>query len=556
MKKTFSIIIWILFFYALPILAQQQDRPKLVVGIVVDQMRQEYLYRFKDKFGKGGFNRLQAEGFSLRNMHYNYIPTFTGPGHASVYTGTTPAYHGIIANDWYDRETKGMVYCTSDTRYQTIGSSTTGAGAQSPSRMLSTTITDELQLSTGGTSQVVGISLKDRGSILPAGHLADMAYWYDFNTGRMISSTYYASALPDWAEKFNERKLMDKYLEKGWQLSMDKKAYSESGPDGAPHETPIAKFAPTQFPYDLLEIASKAANPVIPSQSADVLKYRIGAQSPWGDRLLTEFAMEAVSKMNLGKGAATDFLCLSYSSPDMIGHAFGPSSVEMEDEYIKLDLCLAELILFLDQKLGKENYLLFLTADHGVVEIPNKMIDAKIPAGYADMLAADSILNTRLSRQYGSAQWVLSLNNDQVFLNRDEIAAKKLDLEEVQEYAARLMLEMPGVCRSYSAIRLPAYTGDDWIIKRLQKGFHQKRSGDVLFVLEPGWLEKINYGTSHGTGYTYDTHVPSLWYGWSIKPGESLQYYEIPDIATTLALKLHTTLPNSCTGKWIEEVAK
>lgn len=539
----------------LPFFQFYGQSPKLVIGIVVDQMRQEYLFRFKDKFSNEGFNKLRKEGLMLKNMHYNYIPTFTGPGHASIYTGTTPAYHGIIANDWYDRSLKSYVYCTSDTRYTAVGSATAGAGAQSPGRMLSTTITDELQNATNGRSKVIGISLKDRGSILPAGHLADASYWYDFLTGNMITSTYYTQQLPEWVQQFNDRKLMDKYVKSGWTLSLDKHKYTESGPDGAPHETPIAKFAPTEFPYDLLAIAQKAANPAIPD-NANQLKYKIGAQSPWGDRLLTEFAMEAINKMQLGKSEVTDFLCLSFSSPDMIGHAFGPSSVEMEDEYIKLDLCIAELITYLDQKIGKENYLLFLTADHGVVEIPNKLKEAKIPAGYLDLLSADSILNTKLSAKYGPAQWILSVNNDQVFLNREEIENKKLSLREVQDYTAQEVLNLHGISKSIAAHQIPLLSDKDWLNTRLQNGYQQKRSGDVLFVMEPGWLEKISYGTSHGTGYTYDTHVPNLWYGWNIAPGESSQYHEIPDIATSLALKLNIPLPNSCTGKPINEVLK
>ncbi|MBY0435370.1 MAG: alkaline phosphatase family protein, partial [Cyclobacteriaceae bacterium] len=293
--------------------AYAQERPKLVVGIVVDQMRQEYLYRYESKFGNAGFKRLEGDGFMLKNAHYNYVPTYTGPGHASVYTGTTPAVHGIIANDWYDRELKKEVNCVGDDRQKPVGNDK-GNGDVSPWRMLSSTITDELKLATQKKGKVVGFSMKDRGAVLPAGHMADGAYWFDGLTGKFISSTFYKPGLPQWLDKFNALNLADQYLNREWKTVLPIEQYTESGPDDTPYETKLRKEERPIFPYKLKEMRAQYGN------------FDLITTTPFGCDLLTDVAKAAIEGEELGKDNVTDFLTISYSSPDYVGHAMGPNA--------------------------------------------------------------------------------------------------------------------------------------------------------------------------------------------------------------------------------------
>ncbi|MDL5045065.1 alkaline phosphatase family protein [Oscillatoria amoena NRMC-F 0135] len=327
--------------------SQTVDRPKLVVGIMIDQMRQEYLYRYYDKYGDGGFKRLIKDGFMLNNAHYNYVPTYTGPGHASVYTGTTPAYHGIIGNVWYDKNLKKTVYCAGDETCTPVGSETSANGKISPHRMLTTTITDELKLATQRRSKVISISDKDRGSALPGGHMADAAYWYDEVTGKMITSSYYMSSLPSWTEKFNSLKLPDKYLNGVWNALLPIESYAESGSDNSPYESKFRGETKNTFPYDLKTLRKSNNN------------YELLSYTPFSNDYLTEMAFAAIDGEKLGADAWTDFLCLSYSAPDKIGHQVGPQSVELQDVYLRLDRNIAELLKKLDQVSGPGNYLVF-----------------------------------------------------------------------------------------------------------------------------------------------------------------------------------------------------
>jgi hypothetical protein len=293
------------------------SKPKLVVGIVVDQMRQEYLYRYSPKFSNGGFNRLMNDGFMLRNAHYNYVPTVTGPGHASIYTGTTPSTHGVIANDWYDKDLKKNVNCIEDERQQAVG--VEKAAGASPWRMLSSTITDELKIFTQKRAKVIGLSIKDRGAILPAGHAADGAYWFDGGSGKFISSTYYKPGLPMWLEKFNDLKLPDKYLYKTWNTLLSIDQYKESGPDDSPYETKLTGKDRPVFPYNLAELRKNYAD------------FGLLTSTPFGNDLLTELTKAALDGENMGTDEITDFLCISYSPTDIICHAMGPNSIEVQD---------------------------------------------------------------------------------------------------------------------------------------------------------------------------------------------------------------------------------
>lgn len=518
------------------------SKPKLVVGIVVDQMRYDYIYRFWNKFGNDGFKRLVNEGFFCRNTNFNYVPTYTAPGHASIYTGTTPAVHGIIANSWFDRTEGNNLYCVEDHNSNGVGSSGV-EGKRSPVNMLTTTITDELRISSNMKSKVIGIALKDRSSILPAGHTANAAYWFDGSNGSFISSTYYMNELPQWVQEFNKKELTLKYLSQLWNTLLPIEQYTESLPDDNKYEFVAHGETRPVFPHNLPEIMKKNGLGLI-------------RNTPFGNSLTKDFAIEAIKNENLGKSGATDFLAISFSSPDHIGHTYGPNSVEQEDDYLRLDKDLAELLAFIDSQIGKNNTLVFLTADHAAPEVPSYLIDLKIPAGYVKEKKIEDLVKKYLFRTYGDSL-VQSFYNQQIYLNQQAIEAKGLGLQQVQEKAAAYLQAMPEVAEVLTAYTLNNTAFTEGSRYMMQKGFNAKRSGDVLVNYLPGWIEyDMTVGTAHGSPYSYDTHVPLIFFGWNIKQGSSSEQVYITDIAPTLAMMLNIQFPSGGTGKPISFLVK
>jgi predicted AlkP superfamily pyrophosphatase or phosphodiesterase len=525
---------------------KKAERPRLVVGIIVDQMRQEYLYRFNAKMGNGGFKKLINDGFMLKNGHYNYAPTITGPGHASVYTGTTPAIHGIIGNDWYDKNLKKEVNCVNDPKYEVVGVNE-GNGDVSPWRMLTTTITDELELFTQKRAKVVGVSIKDRGAVLPAGHTPDGAYWYDSKTGRFITSTYYKTKLPDWVEKFNQLNLPTKYLSGEWNTLLPLNQYIESGPDDSPYEANVPGKDKPVFPYNLKALKK--------ADSFDLL-----TGTPFSNDYLTEMAKAAVVGENMGSDDVTDFLAISYSATDALGHAVGPNAVEIQDMYLRLDKNIEDLLKNLDAKVGAGNYTVFLTADHAVSDVAQYLKDSNIPAGYFSQSNIQASLNDHLQKYFPGKQIVETIDNGQVFFDQDvfqnDPKASGVELLIATELTINFLLAQDGIANAYAENIIRQGRYDEAGIKGMViRGFHPKRSGDVVVVLEPGWYPSGRVqGTTHGSPYTYDTHVPMLFYGNGIKKGSSVQYHTITDIAPTLSVLLNIKFPSGCTGQPVKEI--
>lgn len=528
--------------------SQTTDRPKLVVGIIVDQMRQEYLYRFYDKFGEGGFKRLMNEGFTLQNAHYNYVPTVTAAGHASVYTGTTPGIHGIIGNDWFDKETGKRVYCVRDDNYTTIGSSSVNEGKMSPHRLLATTITDELKLATQKRSKVIGISLKDRGSILPTGRMADAAYWFDFLSGKFISSSYYLKTLPVWVENFNNLGLPEKYSTQVWSPILPLQSYIESGPDLTPYEAKLKGTEKPVFPYSLAALKNGFGN------------YEGFTYTPFADILVTEMANAAIDGEKLGQDEWTDFLSISYSTPDKIGHEFGPNSVEIEDIYIRLDKTIENLLKKLDQSIGVQNYLLFITADHAVPDVPQYLVDNKLTGGYLNASNIQARLEDYMRPYFPDKKLILDVFNEQVFFNHavfsEDPRKGGVDLMVTTELVSNFLLKEKGIANVFSKNLIRQGDFNEGGYKGMViRGFNYKRSGDVAFIFEPNWIEYGRVqGTDHGSPYTYDTHVPILFFGKGIKKGSSVEYHSITDIAPTLSVMLKVKFPNGSTGQPIKEL--
>lgn len=515
-------------------------KPKLVVGIVVDQMRYDYLTRFYDRFTTGGFKRLMIDGYNCKNNHFNYIPTYTAPGHASVYTGTSPMNHGIIGNNWYDKFEKKMIYNAQDDSVESLG--TTGkAGKMSPRRMLTSTVTDQLKLHTQGKAKVIGVSIKDRGAILPAGHAANAAYWYDGgDNGKFISSTYYMEELPEWVQNFNSSNFSDKYL-KSWKTLYPIETYTASGKDDNEYERPPkGKERPT-FPYDLAALKDKNGG------------YSILKGTPYGNSLVTDMAFQVLLNEKMGEDDITDFLTISYSSTDYVGHQYGVNSVELEDTYLRLDIELASLFKMLDEKLGLGNYTVFLTADHGAVHNPAYLMDMGIPAGYFDGGQLRRDLDASLSDKFGMDGIIEKISNGQIFFNHQLLHQSDIDAEDVEEYLALQLLNYPRIDKVFTREALMNTSFSSGAGLLVQNGFHHKRSGDLVFILEPGVIDYSKTGSTHGSSQKYDTHVPLLFYGAGIKRGATVSPTNITDIAPTISALLGIAFPNGATGQPIKE---
>jgi predicted AlkP superfamily pyrophosphatase or phosphodiesterase len=533
---------------AAPALSQQTEPrahhevPRLAVGIVVDQMRHDMLYRYWDKFGEGGFRRLLGQGFVFENARFDYMPTYTGPGHASVYTGTTPAVHGIMGNDWYVRELGRNTYVTDDDEARTIGSDT-DAGHMSPRWMLTTTVGDELWLHTNERARVVAISLKDRDAILPGGHTGQ-AYWFDYDTGDFITSSYYRDALPEWLSAFNARRLPDSYLANPWRTLLPLEQYVESLPDDSPYEAALAGQARPVFPHDLPTLAVESGPGLV-------------ADTPFGDELLLELALAAIEGESLGRGVVTDLLAISFSSPDHIGHRFGPMSVEVQDTYLRLDRQIARLLAHLDDAVGPGEFVLFLTSDHGVAHVPAYLADRSIPTGQISGRRTEIALRARLRELYGE-DFIVASQNQQIFFDRARVREAGIDLRVLQETAAMELLEIDGIAGALSAYALQFGEFREGHRAKVQRGFNPRRSGDVVYWTEPQWTPFFGAGTrtTHGSGFSYDTRAPLIWYGWDIPAGRSADPVYISDIASTLAVILNTPFPSANTGTPMNELMR
>ncbi|PKQ43534.1 alkaline phosphatase PafA [Confluentibacter flavum] len=523
------------------------SNPKLVVGIVVDQMRYDYLTRFYNKYGEGGFKRIINEGFNCKNNHFNYVPTKTGPGHASVFTGTTPKYHGIIGNDWYDKKLKQKVYCVEDDSVTSVGSND-AEGKVSPHRLLTTTFADENRLFTQMRGKTIGIALKDRGSVLPAGHTANAAYWFNYENdgnGNWISSSFYMNEMPKWVKDFNDSNITESYF-KEWNTLYDINTYTESGSDLNTFEGGFKGKETATFPYDLAGLKDDNGG------------FNIIAESPYGNSLTSDFAIAAINGEELGADDITDVLTVSYSSTDKVGHNFGPDSKEIEDTYLRLDKDLERLLNALDNKVGKGNYTLFVTADHAAPNAINYMKSVKVPSGFFNESVMQKELNAFLNGKYGLSNVILSRINNQLFLDYQQLEEHKLDLQTIKKEIALKLLSYELIDKVYvtSAINHFENTSGD-IELLLSNGHNQKRSGDILYVFDPFVLNSASWnktGTDHGTGLNYDTHVPLLFFGKGIKHGETLQKTEITDIAPTMSALLGISFPNASIGKPLEFV--
>ncbi len=534
--KSLLIVLFIIASVCTKSYSQPVSRPKLVVGIVIDQMRYDYLYKFKKYYGKNGFNRLMNEGSNFTYAHFNYVPTFTGPGHTSVYTGTTPFYHGIIANDWYDKESGKMIYCVSDKTEKSVGSND-DVGEMSPKRLEASTITDQLKLATNGAAKIISISLKDRAAILPGGHMADAAYWYDNKNGSFISSSFYLKALPEWVNNFNAKKLVDKYMSGDWTLSLPDSDYQITAPDNSPYEKDLFGEGKTTFPHKFDKLKEDE-------------KYSALESTPFGNKIVEEFAKAAIKNEKLGHSGQTDFLAVSFSSTDYIGHSYGNNSYELEDTYVKLDDLIADLLKDLDKKVGKGNYLLFLTADHAALTTPGYLKDHKMPTGGLNFKENRDSLFAFAAETFGDKNLIANYSNNQIFLSRKILAERHLDIHKVMtDITDYLRDNFPEIASIFIRDDLQKLTPSRTSTNLTLNGYNPARSGDIAITLLPGYLPNfLSKGTTHGAPYNYDTHVPMLYYGWHIPKQTVNTPVYVVDIAATIADLLKIQEPDACIG--------
>lgn len=516
------------------------DRPKLVVGFVVDQMRWDYLYRFYDRYSKGGFKRLINDGFSVENTFIPYLPTQTACGHSSIYTGSVPALNGIIANSWYDPTIGRDMYCTEDMNEKTVGS-TSKAGQMSPKNLQVNTITDELRLATNFQGKVVSISLKDRGSILPGGHSANAAYWHDGLTGNWITSTHYMQNLPAWVNDYNAQKVSDKFFAQDWNTLYPINTYTNSDTDNVAYEGRFKGETSSSFPHVTKQYIGK--------------NYEMIKSLPYGNTMTVDFAKLAVQKENLGQDAITDFLAISCSATDYVGHQFGPNSIELEDTYLRLDKDLEELFNYLDKTVGKGNYLFFISADHGVAHAPEFLAKNNIPAERYVTRPLVKGLDSLLSQKFQLKKAVINIMNDQVVFDRDLIENSKLNFNEIKSATISYLKKQNGISNAVDLNNLQNTTLPELLKTRLANGYHPKLSGDIQIISNASWYNSsASTGIGHGGWYNYDAHIPLVFMGWKVKSGKTNKTHYMTDIASTLAAMLHIQMPNGSIGSPITEL--
>ena len=543
MKYLFSIIFFSILLNTTWVQAQSRipsEKPKLVVGIVVENMRAEYLTRYWDKFGKYGFKRLISEGTHCKHASYDYLNTQSAPGYASIVTGCSPSGHGIVGNYFYDRKKDEMMDCCFDKKSKAVGSKAF-SGKMSPRQLLTTSFADELKYINTKGSKVVSISANYQGAILMGGHTADQCFWFDDIDGQWMSSNYYGKNLPEWVENFNDKNLKDIYSEKEWASLLPMIEYTESLPDDNKYEDGFDRNQ-SVFPYNLAKMKEKSGD------------YSALMKTPFGNTFTKDFILEAILSEQLGKDDTTDVLMISFAPFSEIEKLFHPKSVEIEDAYLRFDKELAHFLEFIDNEIGKQNTLLFLTADCNGPRNPKLLEAHKMPVNTFKAANASVLLKAYMNALYGPGDWVLKYHNQQFYLNNNLIEDASLSVEEVQTKVAQLLQQMSGVANAVTAYDMNRIDYTEGIFSKVQNSYYSKRSGDVFINLEPGWVEENEQAINGKTGKA--EIMPLLWYGWKIKRATINRPVSMFDIAPTISHILNTPYPNGCEGEVILELVE
>jgi hypothetical protein len=542
--KIFSVVVVV---FALIINVNAQDReipsekPKLVVGIVVSEMRYDYLMRYWDKFGEGGFRRLVGNGTFCKNAHHDYLISEPSSGFASIVTGAYPDGHGIVSDFWYNRLKDEIIYSIYDDNVRTVGGPYE-SGRFSPVNLQASTLSDEIKINNNFRSKVISVSMDPAAAVLSGGHTADAAYWFDKNSGDWITSSYYLDSLPGWVNDFNNKGIGEVYLQKTWEPLMSADSYSSSLADNNGHETGIK--GQKVFPYDLEELSRV---------SRKEIDYSILSTTPYGNTYTRDMAIAALVSEELGKDDSTDFLYLNFAASAYAGEYFNSLSVEMQDIYLRLDKELEHFLNFLDDEIGLKNVLIYLTAENASANEPSYLMENSVPSGYYDYNASLALLRTYLNVIYGKGDWIKFYYAKQIYLNTFLIEDSKISIAEFEDRVARFMVQFQGVSKVLTANDLMKNNYTRGVFEQIQKTFHQKRSGDVILHLNPGWVEK-GIDRQYASSFHYDSHVPLIWFGWKTGRKEVSRKISVTDIMPTINYFLDISRSPAMQGSVIHEL--
>jgi arylsulfatase A-like enzyme len=506
--------------------AQPPARPdvRLVLLIAVDQFRYDYLTRFRSEY-TDGIKRLLTEGAVFTNANLEHYPTVTAIGHATMLSGATPSVSGIIGNDWFDRETGATVTSVSDSTVKPLGSAT--ASPASPRRLLVSTLGDELKMASRlpkgapDAPRVVGVSLKDRSAILTVGRGADAAYWWDTRTGSFVTSSYYFADAPEWMWTFNDRKPADAHAGASWT------------------------------------VLATPAQPLrqLPAERGAAL-YDAVYGSPFGNELLLAFADELVRREQLGQRNATDLLSVSFSSNDSVGHTYGPDSPQVRDIAVRTDRAIGQLLTRIDKLVGLQHTLVAFTTDHGVAPMPESLHERSLPGGRLTTRELFEPIQEALAARFGEGRWLMATAGSSPYLNYDLMEKRELDPSDIRRVAATAAAKVPHVARVYTRDQLlRGEVPNDRIGSRVLRGFNAQRSGDLEIILEPYWMRQPQ-GTTHGTPYSYDAHIPLILMGRRVSPGEYSDHVALNDLAPTLATLAGVEIPSGSAGRVLTEALR
>ncbi len=542
----------VLLFLSKPAIPQNAyippDKPRLVIGLVIEQFRYDYIDKYWDLFSEGGLKKLIGEGTYCKNASYDFFLTQSAPAHATLSTGTAPRNHGIVADNWYLPLREEIIYCTSDNSVDPVGGSFE-RGLHSPANLLPSTFADELKLYTGGKAKVYGIGIKEHSAILATGHAADAALWYDNVTGTWMSSTHYLDSLPGWLDEFNGKHLPDVYLDETWTTLLPPEEYINCMPDTNKYEAGFE--GRSVFPYDIRKMSTSSSFLGVLNRKRD---YSLLERIPASDTWTCDLAIRLIEEEKLGQDEVTDFLSITFSATDYIGHVFGPGSMEMADALLRLDRNIEHFLSFVNDRLGKKNVLIYLTSAHGVAEIPAVLADKKIPSGYFKHNQAITLLRSYLNVIYGQGNWIKGYYEKQLYLNHTLIEDSGLELADIQLTVARFLTQFTGVSNAVPGTVLENNEFIRGYFARMRNSFDPIRSGDVIINLKPAWVENGNWITNHNSVYEYDSHVPLIWYGWTVNRSSITRRVNMNEIAPTLSALCRVPLPNACTGEPMTEL--
>ncbi|HKS41674.1 MAG TPA: alkaline phosphatase family protein [Blastocatellia bacterium] len=525
--------------------SRARSRAKLAVVIMIDQFRYDFIERFWDLYGNDGFRRLVSDGAFFTNANFDYVPTVTAAGHAAVHTGSIPAINGVNGNVIVDRETGGLIALVADkeSRLVTNAGVSEKAISASPRTLIGTTIGDQIRLSNNFQSKVVSMSQKDRAAVLPGGKRPNGAFWFDASSGgTFVSSDYYGKELPAWVRQFNTSVRPDKYFGAKWERALPAEAYRRAMADYLPEQGRPA--GQKGFPYTITGGEDK------PGQRF----YRMFEYTPFVLEYLENFAKAAIEGESLGADQHTDLLAISFSATDLVGHAYGPDSQEVEDMYIRLDRVLADFLTYLDRRIGLANITIAMTADHGVAPIPKRMEMLGLDAITIERKKLDEAVNQALQARFGGDKWVLTFANEQLYLNRKLMEERKADPAEVERVAGEAALTVKGIANYFTRTqiiegRMPAGA----LSRRVMNGFYRERAGDVWIITKPFSFMSEGIGTTHGSPYSYDTHVPVIFFGAGVRAGRYYNECSPSDIAPTIAAMLGVEPPSGSVGRVLVE---